>query len=414
MRWPHALRSLEHRNMRLFVLGQSVSLVGSWMQSVAMSWLVWRLTHSERMLGLVTFLSQAPVFFLGAIGGSLADRFPRRQIVVATQTNALLQASILAAITFTGVVRPWMLLPLAAMLGLSYAFEIPARQALLADITGKDMPNAVALNSTIVNLARVLGPALAGYVLAWVGEAWCFLFNAISFLAVLVALLRMIVPDRRLGSSRGAEHLKDGLRYASRTRLVRALLLALMTSSFFGMPYVSLMPVIASEVLHGGPALLGRLLGMSGLGALLGAVSLLVRRDLKGLARRIGLGATAMGAGILGLSLSRDLWASSLFLVLLGFGFISQMAGTMTLLQALTPDAMRGRVIGLFSMLFTGTTPFGALLAGLVAARLGVTTTLGIGACVVLAASALFHLRLPKIRRAALTQHPLLEPGGLP
>src|SRR6266540_6669852 len=211
MSWPNALRSLRHRNLRLFFAGQTVSLVGSWMQSVAQGWLVYRLTHSTRLLGLVGFLAQLPVFLFGVWAGSLADRVPRRRIILMTQTNALVQASLLAALTLTGFVRAWMLLLLAAMLGLSYAFEIPARQALLGEIAGEDMPNALALNSSVVNGARVVGPALAGWAVAALGEGVCFAINAVSFAGTIFAVAVMEVPPTRphVGSRRG--HLLDGL-----------------------------------------------------------------------------------------------------------------------------------------------------------------------------------------------------------
>src|SRR5919197_996379 len=286
---PHALRVLRHRDLRLFFSGQAISLVGTWMQSVAQSWLVYRLTNSAALLGLVYFLSQAPVFFLGMLGGAVADRHPRRAILMLTQTVALTQAFLLAVLTFGEWIHAWHLLALASVLGMVNAFEIPARQAMLGELAGEDVPNAVALNSTLVNTARVLGPALAGYLVAAVGEAWCFLINALSFLAVLAALWAMTphpAPAPNGARNRPLEHLRGGILYAREKRMVRALLSLLAVSSFFGVPYTSLLPIFAADIHHGGPQLLGRFLGSAGAGALSGALTLLVRRHMGGLARR--------------------------------------------------------------------------------------------------------------------------------
>ncbi len=410
MRWPDALRSLRKRDLRLFFAGQAVSLAGTWMQTVAQSWLVWRLTRSSGMLGLVTFLGSAPVFLFGIWAGSLADRHPRRRIVLLTQTNAIVQATLLAALTLAGVVRPWHVIALAAMLGMTYAFEIPARQALLADIAGEDMPNAIALNSSIVNSARVIGPALAGALVAVLGEGWCFALNALSFAGTYYALWVMRPPPQPGHSGSRRAHLLEGLAYAGRTAHVRALLALIGVSSVFAMPYQTLLPVVATDVLHGGPGLYGGLLSFAGGGALAGAIALLLRKGLAGLGRRVGIGATLLGAGVLGLALSRHPALSAAALVVTGFGFITQMAGTMTLLQGLTPADLRGRVMGLFSTLFVGVTPFGALAAGFAAGHVGARATLAAGACVVLLASAAFHLALPSLRRTVLAQHPTLFP----
>jgi MFS family permease len=414
MRWPHALRSLRHHNLRLFFGGQVVSLVGTWMQSVAQGWLVYRLTRSTELLGLVGFLSQIPVFLFGVYAGSLADRLPRRRIVLATQTNALLQAALLAALTLSGSIRPWMLMPLAAMLGLSYAFEIPARQALLGEIAGQDMPNAVALNSSVVNVARAVGPALAGWAVAAVGEGICFALNALSFLGTIYAVAVMEVPPTRhhTGSRRG--HLLDGLAYAGRTPHVRALLALLGVSSFFALPYVTLMPVLAEDVLGGDARLLGTLQAAAGLGALVAAATLLLRTGLRGLGRRVAVGTSLLGLALCGLAVTRSAPVAFGCLVVAGFGYLTQTAGTLTLLQGLAPEEMRGRVMGLFSTLFVGTTPFGSLAAGLVAAHVGVPRVLLGGALVVVAASVAFHVALPGLRRTVLAQYPTLFPPQVP
>jgi MFS family permease len=409
-RWPHALRSLARRDLRLFFAGQAVSLAGTWMQTVAQSWLVWRLTRSSALLGVVSFLGSVPVFVFGIWAGSLADRLPRRRLVLVTQANAIAQATLLAALTLTGAVRPWHVLVLAGMLGMTYAFEIPARQALLADLAGEDLSNAIALNSSIVNAARVAGPALAGAVVAAVGEGWAFALNAVSFAGTYYALLVMRPPPQPPATGGRRAHLLEGLAYAGRTAHVRALLALLAVSSFFAMPYQTLLPMLSSEVLGGGARLYGGLLACAGAGALAGAIGLLLRKGLRGLGRRVGIGATLLGGGLVLLSLSRSPVLSGAALAVMGLGFISQMAGTMTLLQSLAPTALRGRVMGLFSTLFVGTTPFGALLGGFVAGRVGAPATLAAGGAIVLVASLAFHLALPRLRRVVLAEHPTLFP----
>jgi MFS family permease len=402
MRWPHALRSLAHRNLRLFFGGQAVSLVGTWMQSVAQGWLVYRLTSSSELLGLVGFVSQLPVSLFGVWAGSLADRLPRRKVVLATQLNALTQATILAALTFSGAVRPWHVVALAFMLGLSHAFEIPARQALLGDISGADVPNAVALNSTIVNLARVLGPALAGLLVAAVGEAWCFALNALSFVGTIAALLAMRLEERPIAAppSRRA-HLAEGLGYAARTAHIRALFLLLAASSLLALPYTTLLPALVRDVLGGDARTLGVLQGSAGAGALAGAILLLLRRGLGGLGRQVAIGATLLGAGVAAASLTRSTAGCAIALAVAGFGQITQVAGSMTLVQSLAPPELRGRLIGVFSTLFVGVTPFGALAGGVVAGQVGVRPVLLAGPLALIAASVAFHLALPRLREAA-------------
>jgi len=398
MHWPRPLRCLANRNLRLFFGGQAVSLVGTWMQSVAQGWLVWRLTQSSRMLGVIAFLAQTPVLLFGAWAGSLADRLPRRSVVLATQGNAVLQALLLATLTLGGWVRPWMLLVLAFMLGLTYAFEIPSRQALLGEIAGADMPNALALNSSIVNGARIVGPALAGVIVAAVGEGVAFALNALSFAGTIRALLVMEVPPHRPEPRPAGAHLAEGFAWAWRTPRVRALLALLAASSIFGMSYVALLPVLAARVLGGGPGLFGLLQSCAGAGALCGGVALLVRSRLDGLERRAALGATALGGGLLAVALSRSAPLSAAALVVVGFGYVTQTAGTMTLLQSLAPPEMRGRMMGLFSTIFVGMSPFGALAGGFAAARYGVPRTFLAGSAAVLSASAAFHLGLPRLR----------------
>ena len=356
MHLPDSLRSLRRPNLQLFFAGQTVSLVGTWMQSVAQQWLVWRLTRNAGALGTVAFLGQFPVALLGVVGGSVADRLPRRAIVFTTQSLAALQAGALAAVTLTGAVHPIHVYLLAATLGVITAFDIPARQALLADMAEDDLGNAIALNSSVVNGARMVGPAIAGFLVATVGEGVCFLLNALSYLAILVSLARMRVPPvaRSAAVPGHLDHFLDGMRYAFGTPHVRALLLLLGASSIFGLSYLALVPVFADHVLGGGAKLLGALLGAGGVGALAGAVSLLARRGLAGLGGRVAWGSTLFALGLAAFSLSRWTWLSLPAMAAVGFGYMLQLASTNTLLQSLAPPEMRGRVIGLFSTVFIG------------------------------------------------------------
>jgi MFS family permease len=307
-----------------------------------------------------------------------------------------------------------MVVALAAMLGLTYAFEIPARQALLADVAGEDMPNAIALNSSIVNAARAVGPALAGWLVATIGEGWCFALNAVSFGGTFYALWVMEAPPQARPTGGHREHLAEGLAYAWRTPHVRALLVLIAVSSLLAMPYATLLPVVASEVLHGDATLFGWLQALAGVGAFAGAVRLLLRRGLGGLLGRVGAGAALLGAGVLGLGLSRSTPLSLAALAVTGLGFITQMAGTMTLLQGLCPRELRGRVMGLFSTLFVGVTPFGALLYGLVAHRAGVAATLSAGGGLVLLVAAVYLARLGRLRRVVQAEWPSLTGADLP
>jgi MFS family permease len=416
MPWPRALRSLSNRNLRLFFAGQSVSLVGSWMQNVAQGWLVYRLTQSATLLGTAGFLSQLPAFLFGLWAGSIADRVPRRRIILATQVNALLQATLLAVLTLSGSVRPWHILALGFLLGVSHAFEIPARQSLLVDIAGReDMSNAIALNSTIFNLARAVGPGIAGWTVAAVGEGWCFALNALSFAGTIYALsaMRFDEEPRKAPASQRA-HLMDGIAYAARTPYLRALLATLASSALLVMPFSTFLPLIAKDVLGGDARLLGYLQGAAGVGALTAGVLLMLRGGITGLGRRVALGTTLLGVGVAGLALSRTPALSALALAVAGFGMVTQAAGTMTLMHSLAPPEMRGRLAGLFSTMFMGFTPFGALGAGFAAQRFGATRVLLVGAIVVLGVSVGLHAALPRLRKALAADPAASRPAAIP
>ena len=397
----HELRAFRHRNYRLFFGGQLISLTGTWMQSVAESWLVFRLTGSSALLGVSSFASLVPVFLFATVGGTVADRSNRHRIIVATQSASMALPLVLAALTLTHTVRVWHVFVLAAILGVVNAFDIPARQAFLVEMVGReDLMNAIALNSSMVNGARVVGPAVAGLLVAAVGEGWCFLLNGLSYIAVIAGLLMMEVPRRpRRAAPRSAlRDTIDGFRFVARTAPVRALLILLGIISFAGMPYSVLMPVFAESILHGGARGLGLLMGASGLGALGGALSLVRRRGVRGLGRWVAAASTSFGIALIAFSLSRAFWLSALLLVPVGASMMVEMASSNTLIQAMVPNELRGRVMAVYSMMFMGMAPFGALFAGWVAERVGAPRTVAFGGLVCVAAAGVFALRLPVLR----------------
>jgi MFS family permease len=399
-RWQLAGRALRHRNFQLFFSGQLISLIGTWMQSVAQSWLVYRLTGSALLLGSVGFASQVPVFLFAPLGGMAADRINRRHIVISTQIASMLLASILAALTLLGKVQVWHVFVLASLLGVVNAFDIPGRQSFLVEMVGKeDLMNAIALNSSMFNGARVIGPAIAGILVAKIGEGWCFFANAISYIAVIIGLLLMKVhsPARTLSAS-PLEHMMEGFRFVNRTAPIRALLILLGLVSLMGMPYVVLMPIFADQILHGGARGLGILMGATGVGALLGALTLAFRAGVKGLGRWVAWCCAGFGASLVTFSLSHKFWVSVILLLPVGYSMMLQMACSNTLIQVMVPDALRGRVMAVYSMMFMGMAPIGALLGGALAERLGAPLTIAIGGCACLAGAGWFALHLPKIR----------------
>ncbi|HYE15102.1 MAG TPA: MFS transporter [Pyrinomonadaceae bacterium] len=399
-RLPAALRALRHRNYRLFFGGQLISLTGTWMQSVALSWLVYRLTGSTVLLGLVSFCGQIPVFMLAPFGGTLADRRDRRRVLVLTQGAAMILAFALSALALTGVIQVWHVFVLAASLGVVNAFDIPTRQAFVVDMVGReDLVNAIALNSSTFNGARVVGPAVAGLLVAAIGEAWCFFANAVSYAAVIAGLLLMRVAVRRRGAQAGSAlaGILEGFRFAGRTAPVRALLLLLGLVSLMGMPYAVLMPVFADRVLGGGASGLGLLMGASGLGALAGAVALAMRRGLSGLGRWVAFSSAGFGVSIILFSQSRSFWLSAALLVPAGFSMMVQMASSNTLIQSMVPDELRGRVMAVYSMMFMGMAPLGALLAGTLARAAGAPATVAAGGAACILGALVFGLRLPAL-----------------
>ena len=390
-------RAFRHRNYRLFFGGQLISVCGTWMQMVAQSWLIYRMTGSAVLLGLVGFSSQIPVFLLSPLGGAVADRHARRGVLVATQSASLVLAFILAALTLSHHVRVWQLPVLAALLGIVNAFDVPTRQAFVAEIVGKaDLGNAIALNSSMFNSARIIGPAIAGVLVATIGEGWCFFANGVSYLAVIAGLLliRPVGQERARPSGSTLTVMGEGFRYVWHTRPIRALLFLLGVVSLTGISYAVLMPIFVDQIFHGGPRALGLLMGASGVGALIGALILAARREVDGLDRWIAFCSAGFGVSLVLFSLSTSFWISIGLLLPVGFFMVGQMASSNTLIQTLVPDHLRGRAMAAYSMMFIGMAPFGSLLAGLLAQRLGAPHTVAIFGLVILLAAGVYALHL--------------------
>jgi MFS family permease len=401
---PRFTRALRHRNYRLFFSGQLVSLVGTWMQQVAEAWLVYRLTGSAALLGVAGFASQIPVFLLATIGGTVADHTNRHRILVITQSTSMVLPLILAALVFTGRVHVWHVFALASTLGVVNAFDVPARQAFVVEMVGKeDLVNAIALNSSIVNGARTIGPAVAGVLLAAVGEGWCFLINGLSYVAVITGLLLMKMPARgkAMHPPPALAATVEGFRFVRRSPPIRDLLLLVGLVSFAGMSYSVLMPIFADSILHGGPKGLGLLMASAGFGSLCGALSIASRSSTRGLGRVVALSAMTFGVGLMVFALSRAFWLSAALLFVVGMSMITQAASTNTLIQSMVPDALRGRVMAVYAMMFMGMSPIGALLQGALAERIGAPYTLVIGGCICVAGAIVFNIRLPALRIVA-------------
>lgn len=378
------LRALRHRNYRLFFSGQSISLIGTWMTRIATSWLVYRLTGSALLLGLVGFAGQIPAFLLTPFAGVLVDRWNRHHVLVVTQVLAMGQSLALAFLALTDLITITHVLFLSLFQGIINAFDMPARQAFVVEMIERreDLANAIALNSSMVNIARLLGPSLGGVLIAAMGEGWCFLLDGLSYLAVIASLLAMtIAPRQRPAETVGkiGQQLRDGWTYVTGFLPIRHILLLLALVSLVGMPYTVLMPLVATEMLRGGSTTLGLLMASVGVGALTGAVVLAARKSVLGLSHMIPLAAGTFGVGLIAFSFSHVLWLAMVFLVVTGLGFMVQMASSNTLLQTIVEDEKRGRVMSFYTMAVMGITPFGSLLAGGVAHRIGAASTLRLG-----------------------------------
>jgi MFS family permease len=401
-RMQDMVRSLRHPNFQLFFGGQLISLIGTWMDTVAEAWLVYRLTHSSLLLGVASFAGQIPVFLLAPIGGVVADRFNRRSVVVATQAASMVLASMLAFLTLTNRVTVVDVITLAALLGAVNAFDIPARQAFLVDMVGReDLMNAIALNSSMFNGARVIGPSIAGILVAQIGEGWCFFANAVSYIAVIAGLLMMKIEPKNLAKQHSVspwEHVAEGFRFVRNTAPIRAILMLLGVVSVVGMPYTVLMPIFASQILHGNADTLGVLMGATGIGALCGALLLASRRRVHGLGRWVFVACCGFGAFLILFALSHWYIVSVALLVPVGFCMMVQMASSNTLIQAMVPDELRGRTMAVYSMVFMGVAPVGALFAGALADRITAPGTVALGGAIAILGGAIFARHFPKIR----------------
>ena len=394
-------RSLKYRNYRLFFGGQSVSLIGTWIQRIATPWLVYDLTKSVLLLGLVGFVGQIPTFLLSPIAGVLTDRWNRYNIMVTTQILSMLQAIILTWLVFSGKIQVWHIVILSGFLGCINAFDVPARQSFVIQMVEKkeDLSNAIALNSSMVNGARLLGPSVAGMLIAVTGEGICFMLNAISYLFVIWSLMLMkITPtDSKHARKSVFRELKEGISYTFGFAPIRYIILLLALVSLVGMPYTVLMPIFAKEIIHGGAHTFGFLMGASGLGALIGAFYLASRRNDKGLEKIIPLSAGVFGIGLIMFSFSHVFVLSLILMVITGLGMMLQMASSNTMLQSIVDDSMRGRVMSFFTMAIMGTAPFGSLLAGSSAKLIGAPNTVLIGGISCILGAMVFSIKLPEI-----------------
>ncbi|HVU45566.1 MAG TPA: MFS transporter [Terracidiphilus sp.] len=410
----HAWRALRHRNFRLFFGGQSISLIGTWMTRIATAWLVYRLTKSALLLGTVSFAGQIPTFLLAPFAGVWVDRLDRRQVLVWTQVLSMIQSLALAALTFTGLVNIRWILWLSVMQGAVNAFDMPGRQAFMVQMVGDraDLSNAIAINSSMVNMARLIGPSLAGMVIAATSEAWCFLIDGISYIAVIVSLLAMHIdaPAARRKATSTFHELKEGWSYVAGFHAIRTILILFAVVSLMGMPFVVLMPIFAAKVLHGGAHTLGFLMGAMGVGALISALSLAARKSVRGLIRMIPIAAAVFGLGLVSFGLSRSFWLSMVTVAIAGAGMMQGMAASNTIIQTLVSEEKRGRVMSYYTMAFVGMAPFGSLLAGSMASAIGAPFTVIINGVLVVLGAGWFFTQLPSLRR---TVRPIYQEMGI-
>jgi MFS family permease len=400
----NTLRALRHRNFQLFFTGQVISVTGTWMESVAQAWLIYRLTGSSVLLGLVSFANQIPVFLISPVGGHLADRWSRHRIIIVTQSASMVIALLLAWLTLSNRIQIWQLFVLATLLGIVNAFDVPARQSFLVEMVGReDMINAIALNSTMFNAARLVGPAIAGVLVAKFGEGWCFFANGISYVAVIGGLLAMrLAPFTPKQASASAwQNIRDGFGYVARTAPIRTLLGMLAVLSFFGLPFTVLMPIFADAILHQGPQGFGLLMSFVGLGAMFGALLLASRTDVAGLSRWLVTASTVFSGCLFGFAFSRSLPLSCGLMLVAGFSMMIHVGSTNTLIQSMVPDHYRGRVMSVYSMMLIGMSPLGAMTAGFEASHFGAPFTIALGASVCFVAATAFFLQRQTFRQGA-------------
>ncbi len=402
----HAWRALKHRNFRLFFAGQSISLIGTWMTRIATSWLVYRLTHSAVLLGTVSFAGQIPTFLLAPFAGVLVDRWNRQRVLVWTQALAMLQSLGLAVLTLSHHINIAEVLALSIFQGCINAFDMPGRQSFMVEmVEGRDdLSNAIAINSSMVNAARLIGPSLAGLVIAASNEGWCFLIDGISYIAVIASLLAMRLPTRVLAAASKSEstmvtQLKEGWNYVSTFPPIRNILSLFAVNSLMGWPFVVLMPIFAAQVLKGGPHTLGFLMGALGVGSLISAISLVLRKSVRGLLKMIPVAAATFGVGLILFGFSNNLWLSMALLLLTGFGMMQGLTASNTIIQTIVPADKRGRVMSYYTIAFVGMAPFGSLLAGTLANVIGAQHTVIVSGICCILGSAWFFTRMPYIRK---------------
>jgi len=404
-------RALQHRNFQLFFAGQLTSLIGTWMQSTAQLWLVYKLTGSAALLGLFGFANQFPMLFLSSVGGYIGDHYNRHRGVIWTQTAFMVLAFLLAALELTHNIKVWHLIAVAFLVGVVNSFDVPIRQAFLVQMVGRDdLPNAIALNSSIFNGARVIGPAIAGYAILWFGEGWCFFLNGVSFLAVIGALLAMRISSATSRPATGSafRNFMQGFHYAMKDMPMRSSLLLLSVLSLLGLQYSVFMPIFARDILGGGARSLGLLMSAAGVGAVFGALHFAARSNYSGLARFIAATSFTVSVGLIVFSQSRVFLLSAAVLVIVGFAATAHMAATNTIIQSRVPDELRGRVMAVYATMFMGIQPLGALLAGGVANRIGAQRTLTIFGAICLAGAIVFMARvLPRTKPGGAIGGPL-------
>jgi len=410
----HAWRALRHRNFKLYFLGQGTSLIGNWMTRLATTWLVYHLTHSALLLGIVSFAGQIVSFILGPFAGVWVERLNRRKLLVWTQAAAAVQSLALAGLTLAQVITLREIIALTALQGLINAFDMPARQSFLVQMVDdrNDLSNAIAINSSMGNGARLVGPAIAGLVMGAFGEGWCFLMDGLSYFAVIASLLMMRIrtEESRRHSAGMLAQMREGWDYVRTFRPIRTILLLFSLISLMGYPYGVLLPIFAAQVLHGGAATLGWLTGASGIGALVSALSLAVRKSVVGLARMLQVAAAMLGGALILFGLSHALWLSLVLMVFAGFGLMQGAAASNTIIQSLVPEGKRARAMSYYTMAFFGAAPFGSLLAGALAHRFGAPHTVILTGLFCIAGSLWFRLELPKI---GAIMRPIYEQAGL-
>ncbi|MBE9120827.1 MFS transporter [Tychonema sp. LEGE 07199] len=408
---PPALKS---RNYRLFFAGQGISLIGNWMTQVATIWLVYHLSDSPWMLGVVGFTSQIPTLILLPFAGVFIDRWNRHRVIIATQVLAMVQSLALAFLALTGVVNIWQILVLSFFQGAINAFDAPARQAFVPEIVDKkeDLANAIALNASMFNGARLIGPAIAGLLIATIGSSYCFLIDGLSYIAVIAGLLAMKIKPRQIAATntKPLHRLKEGFVYAFGFPPIRAILILLSLVSFAGMSHTILVPIFATKILHGDAETLGFLMAASGVGAFSGAIYLIGRKSVLGIGQLIAISPAVMGFGLIGFGLSRVLWLSLIMMLFVGWGFIIQFAAGNTFLQTIVEDDKRGRVMSIYTMAFFGVTPFGNLVAGGLANYIGSPNTVILGGIICILAAIVFSKQLPALKHLV---RPIYQKMGL-